>query len=317
MRFRLTILILLVLTFGLQAQKLEVQAQVIDAESQQGIPYVNLWFVNLKKGTSATAQGKLSFSVDRALLEKLVVLSCVGYKRDTLTVQKLMNSTVSLEKSTDELDEVRIQPIRGDNRKRVNSFRGKRIVGLGNFSGGAYPSALARFYSKPQDFDAVCFLEEVEVQFYQVYGTLNPAGKFRLRVLEVGKDGKPGEDLLSTNKILSRSEDQRKLKIDLTPYRLQFPEEGIFIAVEHLFIEENAFIETVPVRVNDTAAVTMYELKRYGPIFKGVETYANEENQRCFYRSIDGWKPVNLLNTKGSTLEGKFPAPAFKVTFTD
>jgi len=29
---------------------------------------------------------------------------------------------------------------------RVNSFRGKRSIGLGNFSGGAYPSMFARYY---------------------------------------------------------------------------------------------------------------------------------------------------------------------------
>ena len=317
MRFRLIFILGFLLTSLLQAQKIEVKAQVLDADSQQGIPYVNLWFVNLKKGTSATEQGSFQFLVDAALLGELVVLSCVGYKRDTLSVQKLMNSAVFMQKSTDQLDEIRILPMRGDSRKRVNSFRGKRIVGLGNFSGGAYPSALARFYGKPEDFDEVCFLQDVEVQFYQVYGALNPAGKFRLRVLEVAEDGKPGKDLLSVNKIISRSEEQRKLKIDLTPYRLEIPDEGIFVAVEHLFIEENAFIEKVPVRLNDSAAVTMYELTRYGPIFKGVETNANEADQRAFYRSIEGWKPVDLLNTKGSTLDGKFPAPAFKITFTN
>lgn len=310
-------IIALLCSLGLNAQKMEITAQVFDAETREEIPYVNLWFLKLNKGASASAEGVFKFALDSTLLKENVVLSCVGYTRDTLSVQELIAKTPYLEKSTAELDEVTIVPMRNESRKRVNSFSGRRVVGLGNFSGGAYPSALARYYEKPKGFDKACFLQSVEVQFYQIYGTLNPSGKFRLRIMSVGDNGKPERDLLGVNLIISRDDTERKLEIDLLPYRLRVPEKGIFVCVEHLFIEENAFVEEIPVKLNDTAAVKLYEVTRYGPIFKGIEVSQKDDEERSFYRSITGWKPVNLLNTQGSTLEGKFPAPAFKLVFTD
>lgn len=107
------------------------------------------------------------------------------------------------------------------------------------------------------------------------------------------------------------------MTFDLSAYKVNVPEAGFFVSVEHVFIEENKFSESYTLKVNDTSGYREYKVDRYAPIFKGIETSSNNTITRCFYKSINGWKSIDLLNTEGSALNGKFPAPAFKLLFTD
>ena len=64
---------------------------------------------------------------------------------------------------------------------------------------------------------------------------------FRLRVLSVDTDNKPGKDLLGADLIIDKPEGKQSLKVDLIPYKINVPQEGFFVVVEHIFIEENKF----------------------------------------------------------------------------
>ena len=302
---------------SLNAQELTIAGSIYDSETKKGIPFASLVFETIKKGTSTDEEGNFRFVLDAKLKGEFVKLSCVGYEPVLMRAGTLDGAHVYLEQKTDELAEVQVYQMLQERRERVNSFRGKQIVGLGNFSGGAYPSALARYYERPDDFDAGCFLSAIEIQFYNGFGIRPMPAKFRLRILSVAADGKPGTDLLGTDFILHKDESARKVKLDLKPYKLNIPQEGFFVAVEHLFIEENKFTERLTVRLNDSSGLRSYNVDRYAPVFKGVETATNDQEVRCYYQSISGWKPIDLLNTAGSALKGKFPAPAFKLVFTD
>ena len=315
--FKALILFFLLGTGTIVAQDLVINASVIDAQTKRPIPFVNMIFVNHKIGTSADANGSFRFTVKERLKDESVYISCVGYEQRTLKVSELLNSTVSLNQELNTLSEVNLYKMHFENQKRVNSFRGKQIVGLGNFSGGAYPSALARFYERPEKFEKACFLKSVEIQFYKILGKPSQKATFRLRVLSVDTDNKPGKDLLGADLIIDKPEGKQNLKVELIPYKINVPQEGFFVVVEHIFIEENKFSESYTIKVNDSVGYKEYLVDRYAPVFKGVETSPDDKEISAFYRSIGGWKSIELLNTAASAMNGKLPTPAFKILFTD
>ena len=297
------------------AQETAFRGKVIDANSKEGVPYAHLILPELKRGTSADVHGDFRFEAGDVAQSMQVLVSSVGYVTRTLSLGA-MSETIALQPSLNALREVVIYDLQDHRSKRINPFVGAKIVGLGNFSGGAYPSALARYYARPKKFDQGCFLKNLEIDFYRVLGADNPAAKFRLRILEVAEDGLPGIDLLDDGLVLEKPENAAKMKVNMLPYKLNVPSEGVYIVVEHLFIPENKFTEILSVQNNEGYYIN-YEVERYAPIFKGVEIAKNQSNPRCFYKSLTGWKPVTQLDTAGSALAGNAPAPAFKVLFID
>ena len=301
--------------FSIYGQTTSVQGKVVNKETQEGIPFGHLIITKLKKGTSTDEEGYFILTFETNEAEELVKISSVGYVDRRLKVKELTGQ-ITLEPKIDDLGEVRIYDIKDKKHKRVNPFIGARIVGLGNFSGGAYPSALARHYERPEKFDQGCFIKEVEIDFYRVIGKPSPAARFRLRVLRVSEDGKPGSDLLVEDLILKKEANARSIKIDLLPYKIAISQKGLFIVVEHIFIPENRFLERLSIKDAETGNFKTYEVARYAPIFKGVEV-DQKSDSRSYYKSLEGWKAVAQLNTANSILAGSAPAPAFKVLFTD
>ncbi|MEH6658272.1 carboxypeptidase-like regulatory domain-containing protein [Leeuwenhoekiella marinoflava] len=315
--FKRAAFVLVLFSAIVHAQHFNFEGSVRDAETKKGIPFATVLFQNIKKGTSADKKGVFKLAVDENLKKELVSISCVGYESKFIRFDELKDAIVFLNPKIDELAAVKLYEMRLEHKKRINPFRGRQVVGLGNFSGGAYPSALARYYERPDGFDKACFLSEIKIDFYKRLGIPDSDAKFRLRILDVAADKKPGKDLLSSDFILTKEERDRQISLDLKHYKLQVPADGFFIVVEHLFIESNRFTETISVKVNDSVGIKQYQVERYAPIFKGIEIRESEEKSRCYYSGISGWKPINLLDTKSSVLQGRFPAPAFKLLFTD
>ena len=315
--FKRAAYVIVLLITSIHAQQFRFEGSVRDAQTKEGIPFATVLFQDLKKGTSADKSGTFQLSVQDDLKNEWVSISSVGYESKLIQLNQLKDAVVFLNPKINDLDEVKLYEMRLEHKKRVNPFRGKQIVGLGNFSGGAYPSALARFYERPQGFDDACFLSEIKIDFYSLLGMPGREAKFRLRILGIAADQSPGKDVLNSDLILTKGESDRHISLDLKPYKLQIPATGFFVVVEHLFIERNKFTETVSVKINDSIGVQNYEVERYAPIFKGIEIDENKKEVRCYYRGLSGWKPINLLDTKSSALQGKFPAPAFKLQFTD
>jgi hypothetical protein len=102
-------------------------------------------------------------------------------------------------------------------------------------------------------------------------------------------------------------------------YRIPIPKEGFFVAVEHLFIEENKYIEEKDYRVyrqTDTLIYEDFKVVKYLPVFKGV-LEEEDENFNSFFKDTNGWKKMNNLDNSHSVFKGEVPAPAFKITLTD
>ncbi len=290
--------------------------QVVDAETLEPLPYVNIVLEEEKIGISTDKEGRYSFVVKDISEDTDVKFSYVGYESKYAQLKELKGKVIRLKPSVDHLAEVRLYTIKEKKRQRINDFRRKEIIGLGNFSGGQYPSIVARHYDKPEKFDEGCFIKDIEVRYFSVEKTLYGSAKFRLRIMAVDDEGKPSYDLLSEGLIIQKEANQFKSKIDMLPYKILVPEDGFFVAVEHLFIEENGYFEEKDYRVNDTIIYRDVKLHKYGPVFSGVlEEYG--ENFNSYYKDINGWRKMNYLDNSNEVFSGMLPVPAFKITLTD
>ncbi|WP_417885647.1 carboxypeptidase-like regulatory domain-containing protein [Zunongwangia sp.] len=298
------------------AQTKRLVGQVVDSVSLQPLPYVNIVLEKEEKGISTDKEGKFSFIVDKVSDTTVLKFSFVGYTSRKITIKELQGKLLKLSPSITGLDEVKLYNVKEKHTKRINDFRIGEIVGLGNFSGGQYPSTVAKYYPKPEGFDNVCFIKQIEIRYFSEEFTIYKETKFRLRILAVNSEGKPGQDLLNQNLIVEKSSNQFKSKINILPYKIAVPENGFFVAVEHLFIEENSYIEEKDYRLNDTLVYKNVKLKKYGPIFKGV-LVENTENFNAYFKDTNGWRKMNRLDNSSSLLSGKIPTPAFKITLTD
>lgn len=303
----------------LSAQEIRVVGQVVNVETLEALPYVNIVLENQRKGTSTDAQGRFSFVMKGVDSSATLKFSYVGFETRKIKLSDLDSRVIKLQPDLNALPEVHLYNIAENNSEKINDFRGKESIGLGNFSGGQYPSMVARYYARPEEFKDGCFLEEVEVRFFSTTIKMNKKSKFRLRILKVDTEGKPATDILTKNLIVERDDFKSKTKIPMLTYKILIPEEGFFVAVEHLFIKENKYIEKKDYRVykeTDTLLYKDFKVVKYLPVFKGV-LEDERKDFNSFFKDTNGWKKMNNLDNSHSVFKGRIPAPAFKITLTD
>ncbi|QHI38808.1 hypothetical protein IMCC3317_42080 [Kordia antarctica] len=294
-----------------QAQK-NISGTIVNKNTKEPIAYAHLIIPTEKKGTTTDKNGFFEFTVPDKWLGKILNISCVGFVDKKITIKRGKNVVIYMKPSVEFLNAVHLSNSEKEKTVRVNSFRGRRSIGLGNFSGGAYPSMFARYYSFNELLGAKNYLKEVSIFFYKE-GRQN--AKFRLRIVSSTVAKMPKDDLV-TPFIVEVSYKQAKEKIKMPANGIEVPREGFFVIVEHLFIEENAFEEIIHLKVNDTMKVRNIKQKRYAPIFKGI----TEENGESFsyYMSVNGWKKVGELKMPRSDFkENEVVAPAFKIKLTN
>lgn len=293
------------------AQK-NIAGTIINKDTNTPIAYAHLLIPSEKRGTTSDKDGKFEFTVLDEWIGTTLKITCVGFVDKKITLQRGRNIIIYLEPSIEFLKEVHLSNKEQQQEILVNSFRGKRSIGLGNFSGGAYPSMFARYYPYNKSLGNENYLKEVSVFFFE---ERRQKAKFRFRVVAATKNKMPKNDLLNPM-IVNVTRRQRKVKLKMPANGIEVPKEGFFIIVEHLFIEENAVEEIVHLQVNDSLKVYNIKQKRYAPIFKGVVEQVGESYS--YYMSVDGWKKVGKLKMPRSDFsEGKIVAPAFKLKLTN
>ncbi|SHG70239.1 CarboxypepD_reg-like domain-containing protein [Salegentibacter echinorum] len=296
------------------AQSREISGEIVDEKTGKSLAFASVLVAKTEQGTSADENGVFSLKLkDTAKTLKLIV-SNIGYESKEVPILNKEHLCISLNRLIEELETVNLIRPKNTKRHRVNSFRLGKQIGIGNFSGGKYPSTVARYYQKPEDFEAHCFINEIKIKFFSIPERQYKTAKFRLRIMAVDSAGKPGKDILFKDLILEKPKTRNSLKVDMSQFYIEVPQQGFFVALEHLFIQENAYKEVHNYRVNDTIYKNVATTK-YAPVFKGI-LEENDEDFNSYYLSVAGWRKMNKLNV-AQKFDGEIPAPAFVIKFTD
>lgn len=316
MKASVFLLILFFTTAFSVAQNSRITGRVIDRATNRALPYAHIMFQDYRLGTSTDEQGMFAFNVADSLKSEVLIFTHVGYEPELLRISDLEKQRlVPMNALTEGLGEVMITPVRHNRSFTYRPDWRFEAVGIGNMNAALYPSTIARYYPKPDKFEAAAFLKEITVYFYatEEQKGLNP--KFRIHLYNVDENGLPGKDI-TQDIVVTKPVGKNKVDVELLDKKIQIPEEGFYVGLEHIFITENEYFEVKDYYINNELVAEDYRNKRYGPVYKGV--FAPEEsNFKVYFFEPGGWVDIRTWDITYNDREGKYVMPEFKIKITN
>jgi len=208
---------------------MQVESRVVNGQTNEGIPYVNIKVKGKTLGTSADIDG--NFSLSGLSDDDELIFSAVGYS--SITIQaSMITDKVALQPHVMSLAEVSIEKKRIHRELIVGGVHKKLPSGYGC---GKSPRIAARLFKPDTAYQRTPLIKTVKVL---TRSSIKEA-KFNIRLYKVNEDGEPGEYLCHENIIGTARRGKHVTEVDVSELSLTFPQEGLFVAFEWLMIEEN------------------------------------------------------------------------------
>jgi hypothetical protein len=206
----------------------QIRGVIKDSISGEPIPFVNIWVENETIGTTSEVNGSFSLDIKE---EKVLIFSALGYE-----TKKSSSKTdlILLKPKVFELNEVIIEQPKFKKEIEIGNFNKP----LGYHISGDLEWSNAKFFKYETTYEKTKFVKKIKIT---TRSKVNNA-KFKIRIFSVNKEGSPEDDLLYEDIIVTVKKGKRKNVIDISNFKLIFPEEGLFIAYEVLKIESNKYI---------------------------------------------------------------------------
>ncbi len=144
MKYTTALLLLLILSLAVSAQKTVISGRVRDAKNGESIPYANIIFKNTHVGTMSTFDGQYSLSTDEKIDQ--LEISAVGYIKQTfqLKVHQTQKIDVNLSEDVYELGEIVILPTENPAHPIFRNI----IKNKANNNPSCYPDWYSKVYNK-------------------------------------------------------------------------------------------------------------------------------------------------------------------------
>jgi hypothetical protein len=227
-----------ILTFG---KPLTIKGFINDYEKGTPVSFANIAIVESGKGTTSNNDGYFELEIDSVNISQTLNISCLSYENKRISIADLKINNINkikLRSVSYSLPEIVINNKSENSRKKsieLNKLKRSKINGL--LTCDNLPKIFARYFNcKNSCFDYKISELKIGFQEHQIKGK----SKVRIRILTRGElNNGPGKDILQENLIVYVKKGINK--IDVSKYDIHMPQEGIFIAVEWLIIEENEF----------------------------------------------------------------------------
>lgn len=285
-------LVLFFISFSLSAQ---IKGVVKDSLSGEPIPYVNIWVENEIVGTTSEIDGTFSLGIKE---EKVLVFSALGYesKKGAST-----NEVIFLKPIAYELNEVVVEQPRFKEEIEIGKTKNNGFHEVYN----AGPIIRAKFFPFQEKHNNTKFLKEISI----LTSSEIDSTSFKIRIFSVGTDGFPDKDLVEDDIFVYVKKGNKKTNIDISKYRLEFSEKGLFVAFETLLIKKNEH----EILVQNNKTNNTFTLTNYYPYFK--HNFVDRENTFSFYGG--GWKKEKKYKYKDGSNDLKIFEPAITLTLTN
>ncbi len=191
--------------------------KIINAKSNEALPYVNLSILGRDIGTVSNTDGQFELTVKEEFLSDTIRISMIGYKTKDMVIQDIFGKsspvTIALEEEISRLSEVVVTTKALKTRKLGNKTE-SRFVGTPFAFGqlGAEMGIKIPIRNQPTYLDSF--------NFNVSYNMLGAKALFRLNIYDLEK-GEPGQNLLNRNIIIPLEIDQIGLiSVDLKDYNI-------------------------------------------------------------------------------------------------
>lgn len=284
-------LVLFFTSFPLFAQ---IKGVVKDSISGEPIPFVNIWVDGENIGTTSEIDGSFVLDVKQ---EKVLIFSALGYE---IKKGSSKNEIIFLSQKVFELNEVMIERPKFQKEIEIGEKLQKKAIRISSIIG----NLKALYFPFYESYEESRFIKKIIV-FTQ---SQIPNAKFKLRILSVNSSGFPGADLIEEI-IVTVKKGRNENVINFEKYNLVFPNNGVFIVFETLFLDTNKSYTT---NTNQKTKATLYEP---GLIYNFVD------DQNSFVFTATGWYkfPRQPISEKGyfKIYNNKVFEPAINLILTN
>ena len=199
-----------------------IKGKILDANTNQPIPYVNIGVKNLEMGTVSNVEGYFEFST--ATGDYTILCSAIGYESLEILTSALNNdNTIFLHPKAYLIDSINIEAKHFSNEEKMfgekNETRGK-AVGFGSSQLGTEIGALIKI-ERPTYIKSANFV---------IVHAKGDRMLFRVNIYKY-KDGIITENILTENILIDEKQRKGTISIDLTPYDLVL-EHDVLLALE-------------------------------------------------------------------------------------
>lgn len=157
------------------------------------------------------------------------------------------------------------------------------------------PTILAKFFPKLSRFDDTPYLSAVIVNVL----SKKEDAVYKVRVFEVDGNGFPGKDAVDEDIIVRTKSGDHNAKIDLSQYGIRMGENGLFVGVETILVDEN--LSNVKWKTDSNDPDSAIHKNVYQPTFRG-----NAIGKGSLWRFYNGkWTLVDEKE-KRKTTKGKY-----------
>jgi len=272
----------------------QVKGKVID-ENKQPIPYVNIWVEGENVSTTSDIDGHFTLQITE---EKTLLFSSLGFEKKKVKSTEV--SLVQMRPTTYELGEILVLNKRET--KKVEIGQPENAIHQA-FENG--PKFDAKFFPYRPAYKKTQYIKKVSI-FTE--NALEEAS-VKIHFYAVNSDGMPGDELLQKDFIVSVKKGSRRTWFDLTSLNVVFPKEGLFVAIERLFIDKNKFEKTVATQDPNKVKIqrTYYPLPFYSFV-EGSFTYTFLGGK---------WTKESKKDSDGNVIKTRIFEPAIRLFLTN
>ena len=224
-------LVLLALCLYFTCSFAQTRGVVIDFETSKPVPYANICIKDSNVGTTSNEKGE--FTIAEKQENALLIVSSIGYEMETIA-PKSEYVKIYLTPKVYDIMEVTVKPNRLKTEIIVNSLKKKKSNHRLVSNGFSWITA-KQFDYKPE-YSATPYIKSIKI----LTNSWIRNAKFNVRLLSVGENGEPSDEIYENNIIALAKRGRRAVNIDLSDKNIRFPENGFFVALEWFIFEDNA-----------------------------------------------------------------------------
>lgn len=224
-------ILLIIFTFIWNYSFSQLKSVVIDKETKNVIPYVNIWIEGKNVGTTSNQQGEFEIIIDSSAI---IVFSAIGYETKRIQSDSITKE-VELRTSTISLAEVVVTASKENLKLTIGNFRRSKINHY--FGVGTKPWITARYFPYEETYSKTPFIGSLKIL---TNSDIRDA-KFNVRLYSINDLGEPGNYIYEKNIIGIARKGKKVTEVDLSDLSIKFPKNGFFIAIEWFIIDENRY----------------------------------------------------------------------------
>ncbi|QLE01005.1 carboxypeptidase-like regulatory domain-containing protein [Galbibacter sp. BG1] len=205
------------------AQK-EVAGKVLDAETKEVLPFVNIGIKETNNGTISMEDGSFSLEVPSGMEKNTVTFSCIGYQQKGVSVLKMgSNEIILLQKEIYKLEEVVVtDTFEQLKEEKLGSYRKSRYnTGESNTGGYGVGKEYGIKIASPGRNYVV-----KKVNFSLKFNTLDSV-LFRINIYDISKTGWPTESILPRQLFVKTYKKQQLVTLDVSNLNLRLDQDVI------------------------------------------------------------------------------------------